>query len=225
MSDGNGHATSAPAPPDAGVQASRLLTTLTTAGVLAGLLLVVVYGLTLPTIEANKARALQAAINEVLKAPERYDTLYVVGNSLTTQLPPGADARRLERVYLGYGPNDQPIGFAIPAHDAGFQDVVGLIFGYDPRTRTLLGMKVLESKETPGLGDKIEKDQAFVAQFDGARAPLVGVKSRGGARATPAEIHMITGATISSRAVIRIINNALERLGPLVEAYPTGGKG
>ena len=30
---------------------------------------------------------------------------------------------------------------------------------------------------------------------------------------------MITGATISSRAVIRIINNALARLGPMLEAY------
>ena len=32
----------------------------------------------------------------------------------------------------------------------------------------VIGMKVLESKETPGLGDKIEKDSAFVAEFRGS---------------------------------------------------------
>jgi electron transport complex protein RnfG len=126
-------------------------------------------------------------------------------------------------VYLGYGPGSETIGFAIVAGEAGFQDVIQLIFGYDPKTRQLLGMKVLESKETPGLGDKIEKDQAFVGQFRGAQAPLVGVKK--GKRSGPREVDMITGATISSKAVIRIINNTLRRLGPLVDAYPQEGKG
>jgi electron transport complex protein RnfG len=84
-------------------------------------------------------------------------------------------------------------------------------------------MKVLESKETPGLGDKIEKDQVFVGQFSGAQPPLVGVKK--GKRSGPREVDMITGATISSKAVIRIINNTLRRLGPLVDAYPQEGKG
>ncbi len=79
-------------------------------------------------------------------------------------------------------------------------------------------MKVLESKETPGLGDKIEKDSAFVLQFDGAVTPLLGVKPRD-ATGDLHEIDMITGATISSRVVIRIINNTIERLGPLLDAY------
>lgn len=207
------------------VRAWRLLTTLGSAGAIAGLLLVFVFAVTLPTIEANKARALEIAINEVLKAPARYETLYVLDGTLRRQVPTGLDPRGLERVFVGYGPNDRRIGFAIVAGEAGFQDVVRLIFGYDPRARQLLGMKVLESKETPGLGDKIEKDRAFVSQFDGAEAPLVGVKGRAGPRATPREIHMITGATISSRTVIRIINNALERLRPLLEAYPAEGQG
>jgi electron transport complex protein RnfG len=97
-----------------------------------------------------------------------------------------------------------------------------LIFGYDVRTETLLGMKVLESKETPGLGDKIEKDMEFVGQFDGAGVPLVGVKARRGT-GDANEIDMITGVTISSRAIVRIINNSLERLGPMIEAYNGGG--
>ena len=213
---------SAPPAPDE-VKASRLLATLGVGGVVAGVLLVVAFGLTLPTIEANKARELAAAVNEVLKAPARYETLYVVSGALVPKVPDGADPKKLERVYLGYRSDDQRVGFAMVSAEAGFQDFVRIIFGYDPRTKQLLGMKVLESKETPGLGDKIEKDRAFVSQFAGAQAPLIGVKQ--GKRSNPREVVMITGATISSKAVIRIINNALQRLGPLVDAYPQEGKG
>jgi uncharacterized protein with FMN-binding domain len=35
----------------------------------------------------------------------------------------------------------------------------------------------------------------------------------------PHDVDMITGATISSRAVIRIINLALTRVGPMIDAY------
>ena len=82
-------------------------------------------------------------------------------------------------------------------------------------------MKVLESKETPGLGDKIEKDADFVGQFEGALIPLLGVKARN-ASGDPHEIDMITGATISSRTIIRTINNAIERFGPMFDAYDEG---
>jgi electron transport complex protein RnfG len=64
------------------------------------------------------------------------------------------------------------------------------------------------------------KYQAFVGQFSGAEAPLVGVKK--GKRSKPSEVDMITGATISSKAVIRIINNTLGRLGPALDAYQAG---
>jgi electron transport complex protein RnfG len=79
-------------------------------------------------------------------------------------------------------------------------------------------MKVLESKETPGLGDKIEKDSSFVNQFDGSEPVLVGVK-RSRRTGAASEIDMITGATISSRTIIDIINISLERLGPLLGNY------
>jgi electron transport complex protein RnfG len=213
----------APVQEPAEVRATSLLATLGAGGVVAGVLLVIAYGVTLPRIEANRAHALHLAVNEVLKSPERYDTLYVVDKALVRKPPEGVDPKKIEKVYLGYGPGDRRIGFAIVAGEPGFQDTVRLIFGYDSGKKQLIGMKVLESKETPGLGDKIEKDPAFVGQFSGAQAPLTGVKK--GKRSKPSEVDMITGATISSKAVIRIINNALERLGPQVEAYREAGKG
>jgi electron transport complex protein RnfG len=212
-----------PAAPD--VAPARLLATLGTAGAGAGILLVLAFGLTAPMIEANRARALDAAVQEVLKGPARYETLYVVGGALASQVPSGADPKALEPVYLGYRASGEPAGFAVVGSDAGFQDTIRLIVGYAPGTRALLGIKVLESKETPGLGDKIEKDADFVDQFHGAQIPLLAVKRRDGGRPDPREVHTITGATISSRAVIRIVNRTLERLGPLMEAYaPEAGR-
>lgn len=207
-----------PVEPREEVASQRLIMTLGSAGALAGLIIVFVFQWTAPTIEAYKAEQLRIAITEVLKQPDRFDTLYVVDGALSATAPgPPTD---YERVYLGYREN-QAVGFAIEAGEPGFQDIIGLIFGYDPERRTLLGMKVLESKETPGLGDKIEKDSSFVAQFDGVEAPLVGVKARD-ASDDPHEIDMITGATISSRTIIKAINEALDRLGPLLESHMAG---
>jgi electron transport complex protein RnfG len=204
-----------PARPPATAQ--RLIATLGGFGALAGLLIFVVFTGTQPRIQANKAAALAAAINEVLAVPDRYDTLYVAGAALSRQLPAGANAETAEVVYLGWR-GDDPIGFAIVANGPGFQDNIRVIFGYNPHTAGLLGMKVLESKETPGLGDKIYKDQEFVSQFTRIQAPLVGVKE-GQGDGKPTELVMITGATISSRALIKSINATLERVGPLLEAY------
>jgi electron transport complex protein RnfG len=120
-------------------------------------------------------------------------------------------------VHIGYDVVGQIKGVAIERGEPGFQDVVQLIFGYDPQTATLLGMKVLESKETPGLGDKIFKDQSFVDQFfAGPRPPLVAVKA-GAGKGRPNEIDAITGATISSKAVIDIINHALQEWRPVLD--------
>jgi len=77
-------------------------------------------------------------------------------------------------------------------------------------------MKVLDSKETPGLGDKIYKDKAFVEQFfKGPATPLKGVKI-GAGKGLPNEVDTITGATISSTAVINIINHGLQEWQPVI---------
>ena len=188
----------------------RLVATLSGAGMLAGLLLVLVHQATQPAIQAHRAERLRRAIQEVLGGPERYEERFVVNGVLASEPPADAEA---ETVYLGFDESGEPLGVAVVAAEPGYQDVVRLMFGYDPRRDVLLGMKVLESRETPGLGDKIEKDLTFVAQFAGAQPPLEGVKA-GQSGDDPSRIDMITGATISSRAVIRIIDHALERIGP-----------
>lgn len=215
-----GGAQSLPVVEPPSVPSWRLLATLGGAGALAGLLIVLVYGWTRPRIEAHRAQVLHDAIEEVLHAPARADTLFLSGGSLTTAVAAGVDRTKLERIYLGYDSAGRPAGYAIVASEPGFQDQVELIFGYDPATRQVLGMKILESKETPGLGDRIEKP-AFGEQFAGRQAPLEGVKGSAPPD-DPNAVVMITGATISSRTVIREMNAAIERWQPIIEAYRPG---
>jgi electron transport complex protein RnfG len=206
------------APVEAPVQTSalRMVLSLGGAGAIAGLLIVVVFDATFATIEAHKAEVVRRAVAEVLKGPARYETYYVGEQGVVRELPAGPPGQGAEKIYVGFDVEGRAMGVAIEAAEAGFQDVIALLYGFDPRTGRLLGMKVLESKETPGLGDKIEKDHAFVAQFDGLQPPLAAVKRASGA---PGEVDAISGATISSRAVVRIINRSLKRLRSPIEAH------
>lgn len=205
-----------PAPVEEEVSTFRLVATLALAGALAGLLIVLVNQHTKPIIDQYKAEQLQKAVYEVLPGSVRYTTFYLLDDVLTPTLPTAAKQSDFKRVYVGYDTGGQIKGVAVSRGEAGFQDVVQIIFGFDPVTAKLTGMKVLQSKETPGLGDKIFKDQAFVAQFFAApQTPLKGVKT-GMGKGRPGEIDTITGATISSKVVIDIINHAMEEWMPVL---------
>lgn len=211
-----------PVPQQEEVSPLRLVATLAIAGALAGFLIVFVNGLTEGPIAAYRAQVLRDAIQNVLSEPHHFDTLFVVDGALEDELPEGRSPDEFDQIYPGFSEDGTQVGYAIPSGEFGFQDMVQVIFGYDAESQTILGMLVLEHKETPGLGDKIVKDLEFVGQFAGRAIPLEGVKMGQGS-GNDTEIDMITGATISSRAVIRIINNALDRLDPLIEDYNGGG--
>lgn len=213
-------------PPPTGakeVRSWKLLAMMSGAGGIAGFLIVTAFQMTLPRIERHQAEAMAHAIREVLREPARYDTLYAVDGALVRALPPGANPKTTEKIFLGYDESGQRVGFALGGTENGFQDPVTVMFGYDAAAREVIAMSVIANKETPGLGDKIVTDTIFVNSFVHAAAPLKGVpRDRG--RSKPNDIIMITGATISSRAVIRIINNAITRWQPLMDAYREEGK-
>ena len=198
------------APVTESVSTFRLVATLAIAGALAGLLIVLVNQHTKPIIDKYKAEQLQLAVYEVLPGVERYNTFYLVNDALSLTLPDGAKESEYKRIYVGYDATNTVSGVAISRGESGFQDIVQVIFGFNPVNGKLSGMKILDSKETPGLGDKIFKDLVFVKQFfDGPETPLVAVKA-GMGKGKPNEIDTITGATISSKVVISVINNGLK---------------
>jgi electron transport complex protein RnfG len=199
------------------VSTFRLVATLAIAGILAGILIAMVNQHTKPIIDAYRAEQLRKAVYEVLPDAADYSTFYLVDGALSELLPEGAKESEYKRIYAGHNEAGEPIGVAFSRGESGFQDVILVIMGYDPERGTVSGMKVLESKETPGLGDKIFKDQAWVDQFfAGPKAPLIPVKP-GTGKGLPGEIDTITGATISTKAVIQIVNNAIAEWTPVLE--------
>lgn len=212
---------SLPMAPRARASSSRLVATLAVAGAIAGFFIVLVHQWSRPRIEAHQARVLAAAVDEVLAGPASTRTFFLVEGAFTDAPPAGVDTTSIDRVYVGFDAAGTPVGVAVSGAKPGFQDVIRLLFGYDPASGQVLGMKVLESKETPGLGDKIEKDERFVGEFRGVRTPLRGVKEARRSDA-PDEVVMITGATISSQVIVDIINERIGALGASLDALWAG---
>ncbi len=209
----------------------HMIRTLGGVGILCSLLIVLTFQWTLPIIEKNKAEALERAIYHVLPGATERATFRILEDATITRFdekPTGGE--RL--VYAGYDARRQFVGIAIEAAGQGFQDVIRLIYGYSPQRQQVIGMEVLESRETPGLGDKIIKDDDFVANFaaldvalDAAgttlRNAVVAVKN--GKKTAAWEIDGITGATISSVAVAEIIDASTRSLLPTLRG-PSGSR-
>lgn len=194
----------------------RLVATLTVAGLLSGLAIVSAHRLTQPRIRDNQAAALERAVLEVLPGATRMERRVLREGRLEVAVGPAGGLD--ESLFAGFADTDgapRLVGWAVPASGAGFQDTIKLIYGLDPAGARVIGMAVLESRETPGLGDRIYKDPEFVAEFaDLATEPAIELIQGHGEAAH--QVDAITGATISSRAVVRILNQANARWRPLL---------
>jgi electron transport complex protein RnfG len=181
----------------------RLITTLTIAGLLSGIIIIGIYEITLPTITKNKAEELRRAVFKVLPGISNLQKLVY-----DKKLRPftGKADESFEFIYGGYDDKGKFIGYAIPSEAPGFQDIIKILYGYKPAKKVIVGMAVLQSLETPGIGDKIYKDMEFQENFLSlaVEPPIKAVKK--GTKSKPNEIDAITGATISSKAITKILN-------------------
>lgn len=173
----------------------KMLVVLTAIGLISGGSLAGVYKAASPLIEKNRIEELKKAIFEVLPEAKSYKELE--NNGLL--------------VYQGLDDDNKPVGIAFEAEGSGFQAKIKMMVGIDNEFDKLKGMKVLYQIETPGLGNKIEFD-SFRDQFKGLSVhPEIGyVKNRKPDK--PNDIQAITAATISSVAVVKIINKEIKRV-------------
>ena len=207
---------------------ARLVATLSFAGLLSGLIIVTVFEATLPTITAYKAKVLQEAVFTVLPGISSMQKLTYRDGRM---MPATGDEEEEDLVFGGYDADGRLVGYAVPSAGPGFQDTIRLLYGYLPDERKVVGMEILQSRETPGLGDKIYKDAAFVANFSALSIDPEIVTVKKGAKRALNEVDAITGATISSKAVVQIINRGNERWLPrfsgsetLTKPAPSGGE-
>ncbi len=200
----------------------RLILTLAIIAMLSGFTVVLVYQVTLDPIARNNREALEKAIFEVLPgATARVNYRLDDGG-----LRPVSD-RDLDEanMFAGYDKEGRLVGVAFEAAARGYADIIRVLYGYSPERECVIGYTVLQSAETPGLGDKIETDPNFLANFDGLDMRLnveqTGLKHdieavKPGAKAEPWQIEGIAGATVSSVAVARALRENANRMLPLL---------
>jgi electron transport complex protein RnfG len=208
----------APAP----VPAWRLIATLGGTALIAGVLVVSAYELTLPRILENRRIMLESALRRVI--PGAVDFRAFRSGPAGLAPAPAAEAEA-EVVHAGYDAQGRLLALALTASARGYQDVVQLLYAYGPECQCITGMAVLRSNETPGIGDKIASDPVFQANFhaldarlDSRRGALAHaiVTVRHGTKVEPWQIDAISGATITSRAVGRALNASAGAILPRV---------
>lgn len=193
-----------------------------TVGTLCALLIVMTFQTTLPIIKHNKTVALEKAVFKVLPGATQRVTFKKTENGFE---PMTGEVTNEEVVYAGFDDQNKLVGVAVEATGQGFQDVLNLLYGYSIDKQEIIGFYVLESRETPGLGDKIEKDEAFHKNFDNLDvsldASLQSIKNpvepvKHGTKSNPWQVDCITGATISSKAVGNIIKASTQKWCPII---------
>jgi len=172
----------------------NMLITLFGVTLIASVSLALVYNLTKEPIEKSKTLKKEKAMSIVLP---KFDK--IVSHKA---LPP--ESKDSVEVNVAYD-NNENVGVAIETYtDLGFGGRIRAIVGFR-MDGSIFDVVHLEHKETPGLGDKIEKSKSnWSDQFKGKNSssfPLK-VKKDGG------DVDAITASTISSRAYCDAINKA-----------------
>jgi electron transport complex protein RnfG len=189
----------------------RLVATLAATGLLSGLMLVGVYLGTYPRIQRNRAEAIARAVVNVLPGTERHSAFVLREGKLRKHEGPEDEPPPPDAIFAGFDVDGSLVGYAIPSEGPGYMDTIKLIYGFDPARRVIVGMEVLDSRETPGLGDKIIKDDDFRANFEALAVEPTIEPVKKGAKTSPNQVDCITGATISSEAVVKILNKGNEQ--------------
>ncbi|MDP7141650.1 MAG: RnfABCDGE type electron transport complex subunit G [Candidatus Woesearchaeota archaeon] len=160
----------------------RLTLTLTIICILSAVALSFVYENMNPIIEENKAIRLKAALKEVIPLADNFEEAKEISN------PEGI-------IYIFKGLKDNRIiGYAILSEALGYGGDIKILTGIN-KDREITGIKIMEHLETPGLGARIEEEE-FLDQFIGK----------------PEKIDAITGATISSTAVIDTVEELISSI-------------
>jgi len=114
-------------------------------------------------------------------------------------------------IYKAVSGADECVGWSFEAVGSGFADKIKLVIALDKNFEKIAGFDVLSSNETPGFGDQIKYDY-YRDQFKGAPAGELKLVIIGERSKIDSEIVAISGATISSEAVVEIVSNSVTQV-------------
>ncbi len=114
-----------------------------------------------------------------------------------------------ESVYGAFDADGNMIGVIVTTVASGYGGKIEVMTGIRSNGE-ISGVNILSMEETPGLGAK-GKEDSFLRQYKGHDSSDLKVSKDGG------EINALSGATITSRAITRAVNEAVEISGTYLE--------
>ncbi|KGN01778.1 electron transporter RnfG [Clostridium novyi A str. 4570] len=174
---------------------------------IAGLVLGWAHKVTLEPIDKQNIKTNNEAMNQVLPSAKEFAKIAAQevkeGEKVDKVLP-----KENSIVEVNKGQNGSEVtGYAIKVETKGYGGKIEMMVGISNQGK-VDGIKILNHSETPGLGAKAP-EPSFSDQYKGKaiKTPLEVVK---GTASKDNEISAITGATITSRAVTKGVNEAVE---------------
>ena len=172
----------------------HILLVLTMVGFLSGLCLALVYKSTAPIIAANQENQTQKAVFKVFPQAKNVEQL----------------KNKAMEIFLVKDAMGNNLGYAFTCAGNGYQGEIKIMVGIKTDMITMTGIEILESQETPGLGQEITAD-FFKKQFINLMSVPDITYVKGAKPTKKNEIETITGATISSKAVVNILNKGIQQ--------------
>jgi electron transport complex protein RnfG len=206
-----------------GTPTAAMIRTLGLVSAICGLVIVGSYQGTYDAVAANKRIAMERAVFKVVPAARSIEEYYALeGGSIAKAGAEAAPAGAV-KFFAGYDEAGRLAGIAAEGGAKGYADTVRIMFGYDPACQCVKNIGVVSMRETPGIGDKILKDRDFLANFEKLDAKLNAemgalaneIKAvKHGSKTDAWQVDAIAGATITSRAVGKAINDTAQALLP-----------
>lgn len=203
--------------------ATAMIRTLGLISMICGLIIVGAYQGTYNAVQENKRIAVERAVFKVVPAAKSIVEYVATSDGALAKVSSGETAPAgAVKFYAGYDASGKLAGIAAEGAAKGYADFVRILFAYDPVAGKVTGFSVVTARETPGIGDKVTVDKDFLANFPLAAQPDGDGKAlaheirtvKHGTKANPWEIDAISGATITSRAIGRAINDTAQALLP-----------
>jgi len=170
-----------------------------------GLLIAITNTAWAPRIEQNKIDKLNRLMGGLLSKARSFE----LEAELEIESAKGKKVK--SNIYKAISDANTCVGWAFNASGSGFADKIELVVAVDEDFQKITGFDILASNETPGFGDRI-KQPNWRNQFAGTPAEELQLVKIGDVEKIDSEIVAISGATVSSEAVVKIINDFLPQI-------------
>jgi electron transport complex protein RnfG len=203
--------------------AFSLMRALGVVSAICGIIIVLSYLATLDRAKANRRLAAERAVFKVLPAAKSVRPFLALADGGVVPAPEGDAPPGAIRFYAAYDVAGKFAGIAAEGAAKGYADTVRVMFGYQAACQCIVGLGVVSMRETPGIGDKILTDRDFLANFKALDVKLKADLSalanevkvvKHGTKTQAWQIDAISGSTVTSRAVGKVVNEAAEALLP-----------